>query len=310
MQLWTLDLTCLADLAICRAPSIQRQFRTWSMPIVCCTKPNDTKTPPSQFSQYQFPNSVFSHFQTPHSHQRKIQTHTRAWWSWQLMRRSLTMYRVQCLQFHGAVRKFRRSWYQHFQQKQLHWTVLWISYHGWGYTGLGFWIPPQNGKNPKSTLNNLPQNYYHCKPTAIPTLQWQIANPSLTWYLEQPCLTVKSFVRSYWQGRSRDLLSERRLTSDGVHSGCPSWRTLWRKWWRPAFYDRLWKVDTMSSMMKTKFSKIVQNRSQQNQVVTETLQKKKIMILWECEMYKYPPHRPTLNPVTCHHPFRWIHIHS
>ena len=56
-------------------------------------------------------------------------------------------------------------------------------------------------------------------------------------------------------------------------------------------------------MMKTKFSKIVL------QLATEssgyrTLQKKKTMILWECEMYKYPPDISNINTVTCNPPFR------
>ena len=216
------------------------------------------------------------------------------------------MYRVQCLLFLGVVRKFRRSWSQHFQQKQLLWTVPWISCHGWGYIGPGFWIPLQNGKNPN-------QHWMIChkqSPLQLAATQispLQIANPYLTWYLEQPCLTVKSFVRSYWHGQSRTSY-RKELTSDGS-TVVPSWQTLLRKWWKQVFWDRPWKVDTIFSMMKTKFSKIVL------QLATEssgyrTLQKKKTMILWECEMYKYPPDISNIKPVTCNPPFRWIHIHS
>jgi len=48
-----------------------------------------------------------------------------------------------------------------------------------------------------------------------------------TWYLEQPCLTAKSFVRSYWHGQSRTSY-RKELTSDGS-TVVPSWQTLLRK---------------------------------------------------------------------------------
>jgi hypothetical protein len=73
-------------------------------------------------------------------------------------------------------------------------------------------------------------------------------------------------------------------------------------------------VETVEEMLRLEVSGCATGRHQIGRSTWEEISiffwdqvaetQKPIYIHIYCEMYKYPPHRPTLNPVTCHHPFR------